>query len=324
VSAPTKTIDSFSLESFCFSEKGFRRARLCNEHFLQQTILAIALVLYNEKSSATGPLSIVAKRGMVMNFQRILTLATNVFAETIRDRVLYLIGLYAIALLAGAQMLPQLAAGTGDKILLDFGLNIMSFLGLIITIFVGTNLINKEVDKKTMLVLISKPIARWELIVGKHWGLSFVLAILVFAMTIIYLLVLWLKQVPFELGSLLLASLFLFLQLALITAVAIFFGVFTSSLLATLLTFAIYLMGHFTRDLLEFGEISESPGLQNLAQGLYLILPDLARLDLKNQAVYGIEALPQASTLATNVAYGIVYVILLLAIASWIFARREF
>lgn len=259
-----------------------------------------------------------------MSFRRIFTLATNVFAETIRDRVLYLIGLYAIALFAGAELLPQLAAGTGDKILLDFGLNIMSFLGLIITIFVGTNLINKEVDKKTLLVLISKPIARWELIVGKHVGLSFVLAILILSMTVIDLLVLWLNQVPFEVGSLLLASLFLFLQLSLITAVAIFFGVFTSSLLATLLTFAVYLMGHFTRDLLKFGEISESPGLQNLANGLYLILPDLARLDLKNQAIYGIEALPEMLTLATNVVYGAVYVILLLAIASWIFARREF
>ncbi len=259
-----------------------------------------------------------------MSFRRIFTLATNVFAETIRDRVLYLIGLYAIALFAGAELLPQLAAGTGDKILLDFGLNIMSFLGLIITIFVGTNLINKEVDKKTLLVLISKPIARWELIVGKHVGLSFVLAILILSMTVIDLLVLWLNQVPFEVGSLLLASLFLFLQLSLITAVAIFFGVFTSSLLATLLTFAVYLMGHFTRDLLKFGEISESPGLQSLANGLYLILPDLARLDLKNQAIYGIEALPEMLTLATNVVYGAVYVILLLAIASWIFARREF
>jgi ABC-type transport system involved in multi-copper enzyme maturation permease subunit len=101
-------------------------------------------------------------------------------------------------------------------------------------------------------------------------------------------------------------------------------GVFTSSVLATLLSFGIYLMGNFSQDLVELGRLSRNPGFQRLTQGLYLILPDLSRLDLKNQAVYGSELLPNPLTLIANAGYGLLYTVLLLAIAILIFSRREF
>jgi ABC-type transport system involved in multi-copper enzyme maturation permease subunit len=114
----------------------------------------------------------------------------------------------------------------------------------------------------------------------------------------------------------------LFLQLSLITAVAIAFGVFTSSLLATLLTFAVYFMGNFSRDLVTLGTLSKNPAIENMTQSLYLVLPDLARLDLKNQAVYG--QLPSLTALLENALYGILYIVALLAIATFVFSRREF
>jgi ABC-type transport system involved in multi-copper enzyme maturation permease subunit len=118
------------------------------------------------------------------------------------------------------------------------------------------------------------------------------------------------------------SSIYLFLQLSLITAVAIAFGVFTSSILATLLTFAVYLMGNFTRDLVALGKLSKNPAIENITRYLYLVLPDLSRLDLKNQAVYG--QLPSIDVLLANAVYGMLYTILLLAIATLIFSRREF
>jgi ABC-type transport system involved in multi-copper enzyme maturation permease subunit len=124
--------------------------------------------------------------------------------------------------------------------------------------------------------------------------------------------------------SILLAAIFLFLQLTLITAAAITFGVFTSSLLAITLTFAVYLMGNVTPDLLKFGRLSRNPGIERLTQALYLILPDLSRLDLKNDAVYGSQALSDATTLIGNAGYGLLYSAMLLAIAILIFSKREF
>ena len=222
------------------------------------------------------------------------------------------------------QLLPQIAGATEEKMILDFGLAAMSVLGLIVAIFIGTGLVNKEIEKRTVLVLIAKPISRSEIIAGKHLGLSAVLASLITAMTIIYIVLLQLRQISYPLGSILLASLYLFLQLCLVCAIAIALGVFTSSVLATLLSFGVYLMGNLSQDLVSFGRLSKNPGLENLTRNLYLVLPDLSRLDLKNQAVYGSEALPDSLTLITNASYGLVYTVLVLAIASAIFSQREF
>lgn len=259
-----------------------------------------------------------------MSLARIFALATNVFREVVRDRILYIIGFYALLLAAAIRLLPEVAATTEDKIFLDFGLAAMSVLGLIVAVFVGTGLVNKEIEKRTVLVLIAKPISRVEFIAGKHLGLSAVLAVLVAAMTAINLALLQFSNISYPLGSLLLAALYLFFQLSLITAVALALGVFTSSVLATLLSFGIYLMGNFSQDLVELGRLSRNPGFQRLTQGLYLILPDLSRLDLKNQAVYGSELLPTPLTLIANAGYGLLYTVLLLAIAILIFSRREF
>ncbi len=259
-----------------------------------------------------------------MNLGRIFVMATNVFREVIRDRILYIIGFYALLMVVVMQLLPQIAATTEDKIFLDFGLAAMNILGLIVAVFVGTGLVSKEIEKRTVLVLIAKPISRAEFITAKHLGLSSVLALLVAVMTVIYLALLQFQGITYSLVSILLAAAFLLLQLSLITAVALALGVFTSSVLATLLTFAVYLMGHFSQDLVNIGRISRNPGFERLTQSLYLILPDLSRLDLKNQAVYGTELLPNPLTLLANASYGIVYIVLLLAIAILVFARREF
>lgn len=257
-----------------------------------------------------------------MNAARTWVITTNVFREVMRDRVLYLIGLFALFLLACGRLLPEIAATTENKILLDVGLAAMSLLCLVITVFVGTGLVNKEIEKRTVLVLIAKPMSRTEFIVGKHLGLSAVLAVLIAAMTAIYMAILVSSRVPFPVGSILVSSLYLFFQLSLMTAVAIAFGVFTSSLLATLLTFAVYFMGNFSRDLVTLGTLSKNPAIENMTRSLYLVLPDLARLDLKNQAVYG--QLPSLDVLLENALYGILYTVVLLTIATFVFSRREF
>lgn len=259
-----------------------------------------------------------------MSLVRVFTIASNVFREVVRDRILWIIGLYALLLGLAFQIIPQIAGMADQKIILDFGLAAMSVLGLIVAVFVGTGLVNKEIDKRTVLVLIAKPMSRSEFIAGKHLGLSAVLAALIVAMLGIFLVLLQLNQIPYPLGSILLAALFLFLQLSLVTAIAIALGVFTSTVLATLLCFGVYLMGNLSQDLLAFGRLSKNPALESLTRNLYLVLPDLSRLDLKNQAVYGFDLLPDRLALITNASYGLIYTVFVLAIAIAIFSRREF
>ncbi|NET32722.1 MAG: ABC transporter permease [Cyanothece sp. SIO1E1] len=259
-----------------------------------------------------------------MKPSRILVIATNVFREVIRDRVLYLIAIFAILLGLAALLLPEIAAGTEDKIILDLGLAGISLLSLGVVVFVGTGLVNKEIEKRTVLVLLAKPVNRLEFIVGKHLGLSAVIAVLVALMLAVYLGFLTAYQIDYPLPSILLSALFTFLEMSLMVAVAILFGVFTSSLLAVLLTFSVYLMGHFTRDLVALGSLAESNTIKRITEGLYLFLPDLSRLNLKNQAVYGLQLLPEPVELWSHAGYGLLYTILLLSLATVIFTRREF
>jgi len=257
-----------------------------------------------------------------MNIARVFTIANNGFQEVIRDRILYFIGFFTLLLVLAQRIIPEIAAGTHEKILLDFGIGAISILSVIVAIFVGTALINKEIEKRTLLMLIPKPISRAELILGKHLGLTAVLAVMVTIMMGIYLAMLSFSGINYPIGALLTTGAYLLLELSLIVAVAILFGVFTSSILATLLSFGVYLMGHFSEDLVELGKLSKNASIESFTTSLYLVLPNLSRLDLKNEAVYGL--LPSSPELINHAFYGLLYTSLLLIISMIIFAQKEF
>ncbi|MGK7933030.1 MAG: ABC transporter permease [Microcystaceae cyanobacterium] len=263
-----------------------------------------------------------------MSILRIWAIAANGFREVIRDRILYVIGFFTLVMAFGFRVIPELAVGADAKIILDLGMAATSFLGAIVAIFVGTGLINKEIEKRTVLVMIAKPISRLEFIIGKHLGLMGVLAIVVTMMTAIYIgMISWANmsgwaKIDYSLVSILVAQVFLLLELAIVTAFALVFGVFTSSILATLLSFGVYLMGHISSALLRLGQISKNESIEALTKGLYVILPNLDRFNLKNDAIYGI--LPSSTDLLQSVVYAILYTVLLLTAAILIFSRRQF
>jgi ABC-type transport system involved in multi-copper enzyme maturation permease subunit len=259
---------------------------------------------------------------MGISILRIWVIAANGFREVIRDRILYFIGFFALLMAFAWRLLPEIAVGTHQKIFLDLGLAAIGLLGVIVAVFVGTGLINKEIDKRTILVLIPKPLSRAEFILGKHLGLSGVLAVMLGVMLVIYLLMLLGMKVSFQPLPLIVSVFYLGLELILIAAVAIAFGVFTSSIIATLMTFGVYLMGHISKDLIQLGIISKNPNILAITKNIYLILPDLERLNFRNEAVYGL--LPSADVLIANALYSLVYTGLLLGISILIFSRRQF
>lgn len=257
-------------------------------------------------------------------FARIWTVARNVFLEVVRDRILYIVGVFGVVMVLAITMLPEVAAGTENKLIIDTGLAAINLLSLFVVVFIGTGLINKEIDKKTVLVLIAKPVSRLEFILGKHLGLSLVMALLIASLTALLLILLALSGVPFQLGLILLAVLFMFLEMVLLTAAALMFGVVTSTVLATLMTLAIFAVGHETRNILELDRIAESESFRRIAEGLFLVLPDLERLNLKNEIANGFVAPPSGGGLIENAAYGLIYTALLLTVTVTVFERRQF
>ncbi|MGD1900144.1 MAG: ABC transporter permease [Phormidesmis sp.] len=255
---------------------------------------------------------------------RIWTIARNVFLEVIRDRILYVVGVFGIIMVLAITLLPEVAAGTEDKLILDTALAAINILSLFVVVFIGTGLINKEIEKKTVLVLIAKPVSRTEFILGKHLGLSLVMAVLIAALTAMMLGLLSLADVPYQLGLMLLATFFMFLEMVLLIAAAMMFGVVTSTVLATLMTLAIFAVGHETRNILALDKIAESENFRRVAEGLFLVLPDLERLNLKNEIAHGFVAPPSGGGLLENATYGLIYTALLLTVTVSVFERRQF
>jgi Cu-processing system permease protein len=261
-------------------------------------------------------------------------IAVSVFRESVRDKVLYNLVLFAVGLIAVSYLLSQLTAGQDIKIIKDLGLAAMSLFGLFIAIFIGIGLVSKEVEKKSIYALLAKPVKRHELILGKYAGLVLTILVNLTIMTAAYYAVLggmawvdgsWFRphwEAPALDPALLKAIAMIFLQLAIITAVALLFSTFSSPMLAAAFTFGLYIVGHFNADLKNFEAVVDSRPLAYFARALYYVLPNLAPLDIKNQVVHAVPV--PAGYLLMNAAYAAIYITLLVGGAMVIFMRRDF
>jgi Cu-processing system permease protein len=261
-------------------------------------------------------------------------IAVNVFKESVRDKVLYNLVLFAVLLIGVSFLLGQLTAGQDIKIIKDLGLAAISLFGLFIAVFIGIGLVSKEVERRSIYSLLSKPIRREEFIAGKYVGLVLTLLVNVSVMTLAYYAVLgsmaWVAggwflpawEAPALDPALLKAILMIFLQLMIVTALALLFSTFTTPILATALTFGLYIVGHFNSDLKHFETIVPSKPVAWLARALYYLLPNLSRLDVKAQVVHALPV--PAGYIALSASYALAYVGALLVAATLIFMRRDF
>lgn len=257
---------------------------------------------------------------------RSIPLALNTLREAIRDKILYVILLFAFILIASGVLLTSLSLNQENKIVMDLGLSSISIFGLIITVFVGTNLLNKEIDKKTIYLLLSKPMHRADFIMGKFLGLSLTLLIITLSMGLAFYAVLWytsggLSGIMPILESSAQALLLIYLELVVLTAVAVFFSTFATPIMGAIFTLATYTIGHMSNDIVAFGKLSKNPVLEQISQLMFYVLPDLERLNLKNHLMT--SAVP-SEVLGGSLAYGLMYTLALLFLSMAIFDFKEF
>ncbi|MGH9202071.1 MAG: ABC transporter permease, partial [Vicinamibacterales bacterium] len=212
--------------------------------------------------------------------------ALAVFRESVRDRVPLAIVGFGVLLVAASYLIGELTAGQDVKIIKDLGLAALDALGLMIAVFIGVGLVAKELERRSIYSLLSKPITREQFILGKFGGLTMTLAVNVGAMCLTLYGVLLYQQ--FVLGStpgsartpaadprLMIAATLIFGELLIVTAVALFFSTFTGPLVAIMLTLALWVAGHFNADLRNFEEFTDAPVAVYAARGLYYVLPNL-------------------------------------------------
>jgi ABC-type transport system involved in multi-copper enzyme maturation permease subunit len=251
---------------------------------------------------------------------KVLSIALNTFRENLRDKLLYNLLVFALLMIGSSLLLMRLTLGEFHRLLLDVGLGSINIFGVLIAIFVGIGLVNKEIEKKTIYTIVSKPVARYQFLVGKYLGLTLTLLVNTLVMAGGLLLVLFAQSVPIE--SMLFKALgLIFMEFMVITAVALLCSTFTSATLSAIFTLATYVIGHLTADLKIFGEKMDE-GMRAVVTGLYYILPNLERFNLKGNVIHHIEV--SGTDLVLIVVYGLTYVAFLLMSASIIFQRRDF
>jgi ABC-type transport system involved in multi-copper enzyme maturation permease subunit len=258
-------------------------------------------------------------------FLSVWAIAINTFRETVRDRVLYAFVLFAIILTLAGILLGSLSVEQNVRVLEDIGMFTISTIGGVIAIFVGTNLVYKELDKRTIYLIFTKPIARWQFILGKFLGLSLCILI-VTALMGAFLIGVSLMQGEkvSHLGLMLQSMGLLYLELLLVIALACFFSTFATPLMSVIFTLALWLCGHLGQSLLTLSNMSSSPGVKPLFKGIYYLLPDLAKLTEIRFELLSKAQHFEPMTLTVIITYVLAYIVLLLSIATLITERREF
>ncbi len=286
---------------------------------------------------------------------KVYQIAKNTFRESIRDRILYVIAFFAAVMMFSSLALGWISIGDQLQVVQDFSLAVLSFFGALMAVFVGTGLIYKEIDKRTIYTILSKPVARWQFLLGKYLGLLSVLALAMIGMLVAALLFVlycaytaqnnpieeWTRRV--EWGWFSLAVGMLFFELMVVVSLAMFFGSISSPILSAIFTFTAYLVGQVSATInymfTTFKPVEESVAqatgemltdfasqsyflLKPMSLFIYYVLPDLQHFQLRNQVVLG--PAPTVEQVAVAVAYGVGYSAAVIMLTTLIFDRKQF
>ena len=253
---------------------------------------------------------------------RILHIASNTFREAVRDRVLYNLIVFALLMSGASILVGQISIGIERLVVINLGLTAVSVFGMVIAVFVGIGLVSKEIEKRTLYTVLSRPVRRWEFIVGKFFGLAGTLAVNTFFMAVGVFAALLYVSHHFQKQDawVLVALYFIVLQFLIITALTLFFSSFSSPLLSAVFAFSLFVIGSFAEDLRSFARMAT--GIQHgLATGAAYLVPNFSALNVISSVAHG-QAVPGQLVLY-NTAYVLTYTVMALCASVLIFEWRN-
>jgi len=253
---------------------------------------------------------------------RVTHIAANTFREAVRDRVLYNLIAFAVLMSGAAILVGQISIDIERLVVVNLGLTAVSLFGVIIAIFIGIGLVSKEIEKRTLYTVLSRPVRRWEFIIGKFFGLAGTLVVNTFFMAIgVFAALLYVSR-HFQKadGWLLVALYFIVLQFVIITALALFFSSFSSPLLSAVFAFSLFVIGSFAEDLRGFAGMTQG-FTRWLATGAAYLVPNLSALNVISSVAH--EQPVSGHLILYNTAYALVYATMVLCGAVLIFERRN-
>lgn len=253
---------------------------------------------------------------------RVSAIARNTFREAVRDRVLYNLIVFALLMVGAALLFGQISIGIHRIVLVNLGLTAISIFGVVIAIFIGIGLVSKEIDKRTLYTVLTRPVRRWEFILGKFFGLVGTLVVNALLMAAGFFAALFSLAHTFTRPdiSLLVALYFIVLQFAVVTAIALLFSSFSSPLLSAVFTFAIFVIGTFSEDLRSFANMAHGTATW-LATAIAYLVPNFSALNVISQVAHDTPV--SSALILANTFYALLYAAFAVAAAAVIFERRN-
>jgi len=254
---------------------------------------------------------------------RISTIASNTFREAVRDRVLYNLIAFAVLIVGAALVLGQITVDIQRLFLVNMGLTAISIFGVVIAIFIGIGLVSKEIEKKTLYAILSRPVRRWEFIVGKFLGLGTTLLVNTALMALaLFVALLPVSYYRWHLSDarLLVPIYFIMLQFLMMIALALLFSSFSSPILSAVFSFALFVVGSFAQDLRGMAETAHG-ALHWLLLAASHLVPNLAALNIITSVAHG--EVVAGGVILHNTFYAVLYSVAAVAGAVLIFERRN-
>ncbi len=253
---------------------------------------------------------------------RLVHIASNTFREAVRDRVLYNLIAFALLMSGAAILVGQISIDIERLVVINLGLTAVSLFGLVIAIFIGIGLVSKEIDKRTLYTVLSRPVRRWEFIVGKFLGLAGTLVVNTVCMAIGVFAALLYVSHHFQKadGWLLVALYFIILQFLIITALALLFSSFSSPLLSAVFAFALFAIGCFAEDLRGFASMTQGV-TRWVATGAAYLVPNFSALNVISSVAH--EQPVSGQLIFYNTAYALIYAAMALCGAVLVFEHRN-
>jgi ABC-type transport system involved in multi-copper enzyme maturation permease subunit len=249
------------------------------------------------------------------------TIAQNTIRELVRNKFFSLILFLGVIFILIAFALETLALGEIKRMLYDFGLSFIELTGLAVILFLGGGMIAREIEGRTIYLMLSKPIARSSIILGKFIGFGTVMLMMVAFQTIVLITMLMMRGI--EIDTLLYyAILGIVIKLFILLGLILFFSSFVSPMIAMFLTIASYMIGHSGYTLLEYARFGGEVMMAYVGQAILIFFPNLEALNLKNYVATDAPLI--LSNWFTGYAMGILYIFVILILTSWIFSRRSF
>jgi ABC-type transport system involved in multi-copper enzyme maturation permease subunit len=256
-----------------------------------------------------------------MSARVIVTIAHNTLRENVRNKIAYALLFFAVLLIASGAIVSSLSYVESARILQDVGLAAIRLFGVAIAIFVGIHLVYREVDRRTVYTILSKPISRAEFVLGKFAGLTLTIWIQTACMFAAFVIVSLVAGAPLGWQHVA-CGLLVAAELALVVALATLFSSFSTPMLAAFFTAGTWAVGQLSRDLRDLGTASHEPSIQAVTAFLYRVLPDFRGFDLATEAAHLLPV--TRADLLLPLVYGLGYTVLVLMAAVAIFERRDF